>query len=371
MKNIFLVFCNMYKKNKMILLSALVISILAMGLCEISKDESAIKIVSVSMLNSSVGIVDEDNSFLSEQIGDYLQDDLNISVMYGDYDDLNKQLINYKISTIITIPKGFYDSLYGDDPLLLNLETLNDFENAIFIENDVNTYLSMVKSLIDASNEKGEVEKILLKPTKKIVFESNLLVEQKNFTAITLVNMLLLTLLGVISLYIPQNIYHDKSNKIYQRIQITNISPLSYVLGIALFGYLTVLITVVPLIIYLYLNSVAISIPLWLFSVLYLLYGSFTVGFGILIGIICKSKNVIGVVISSFYTIASMLGGAWFPVNDSADILAKIARFIPVYWTINVANTPNAYYTNIGIMILFNVFVYLCAITLFKVKEEL
>lgn len=368
MRNIGIVFKNTWKSNKIMLLGSIVIAMAIIGMFILTGNTPT---MDPQLKPKVMGIIDEDNTFISKEIEIHFQEVLGVEVVKDSYHNLNKELINYNISVIMTIPKGFYDSLFTEEPLLIKMETLNDFENVIFFENDVNNYLSMVQSLISLNDDKDLLEEILTADTEKISFESKILDNHQDYeTGILLMKGILIVFLAFLVTFIPMEIHRDKTTKIYQRIKITKITPTNYVMGLALYGYLLIMIVIVIVSTYLYISEIPIDMPIWIFATLLLLYGSFAIGFGILLGMICNSKNTIGFIISSFYTITSMVGGAWFPINENAGWLFKLAKFSPAYWAINVSGEEYAYLTNILILVLVNLFVFLAAITIFKGKEE-
>ena len=367
MRNIMLIFKNTYKNNKVILLAALAIGLIAVSVFY-GINQSNVELLVERKV--SIGIIDDDNSFLSQELQRYLEEELNVALVTGSEKELNKQLLNYHISVIIEVPKGFYDSLYGDAPLSITLETLNDFENSIFIENDINSYVSMVQTIIHSSGDKSQVEEILKTDSSEISFEVSALgSDDTGVSAIFLIHGILVMFLGIICVFISNDIYRDKTNMVYHRLKTSNLSPFAYISGQALFGYLICLIPVVMALSFIYMSGDTTT-PIWLLGIAYLLYSIFVVGFAILIGIVSKSKSTCGLVATTFYTITAMVGGAWFPIEDIGGILSKLAYFSPAYWVISIAIEELSYMMNIIVLVLINIFVYLTCIVLFKSKER-
>ena len=104
MRKILLIFQNSILRNKLAI--ALAISAAAlMSFIFYGKTNADAGVYTEDTV--SVGIVDSDNSALSENLGKYFTDSLGMEAIYENYDILSTRLIDRQISAIIEVPRGF------------------------------------------------------------------------------------------------------------------------------------------------------------------------------------------------------------------------------------------------------------------------
>lgn len=107
------------------------------------------------------------------------------------------------------------------------------------------------------------------------------------------------------------------------------------------------------------------------------------VGIALLIAMCFKSLASMSTATIGFSSVGCIIGGAWFPVNDSLGFISNCAKLFPQYWFMNairngkseewfdeVAALPNSGGMSIVILVLFMLLVYLISAVIFARKSD-
>ena len=153
MKNIWLLTKTNIKRNFLALLitcfTAGILCLILYSMGELVTNATTGKI--------SVGVMDKDQSILSKDFKKYLTDQLDYSVLEGyTNDELSTELLDKDISVIIEIPDNFYEGYASGNQVKLVVTSLEDYENAAFLEIYMNSYLSSIQML--AKGAEGDKE---------------------------------------------------------------------------------------------------------------------------------------------------------------------------------------------------------------------
>ncbi|MDE5992743.1 MAG: ABC transporter permease, partial [Oscillospiraceae bacterium] len=125
MRNIFLIFKNSVMRN--LLMIVIAVASLALMINIFSAFSKGGTVFDLDQIE--VGIVDFDNSPLSENMKKYLTEKLDMEISEkNDYDSLSDLLINRDISAIIEVPQGLYENAAAGTVGELTVTTLDDYE---------------------------------------------------------------------------------------------------------------------------------------------------------------------------------------------------------------------------------------------------
>jgi hypothetical protein len=83
----------------------------------------------------NLGVIDKDESSMSTDFKNYLETQLGMTIVDGDEDYLQSELIEKHISGIVEVPKGFEKSLLANNtqnPMLVTYA--DDYENRVFLD---------------------------------------------------------------------------------------------------------------------------------------------------------------------------------------------------------------------------------------------
>lgn len=392
MKNILLIFKNSILRNiLMIAISAAAAALMVNIFNAVSESGSASEAVSGNDANIlsgfaadtlNIGFIDSDKSPLSEDMKNYLTETLGMVISEkNDYDSLADLLIDRNISAIIEVPQGLFENAAAGTVGALEITTLDDYENAAFINAYLESYMQSVKVLSDcAAGDKNTFEKML----SADVSSGNITVVKSNsdsdkisnaHTAFSFAAGFMLMITSGITVFISFMIITDKNSGTYSRMRCSSLKPFEYVIGVNLFGIIccTAMNTAFTLIAY-GLNEF-IPVPIGLAFAANELFVLFSVGLSVLLALVLKSQTDLVTFAIGYTTLGSMLGGAWFPITDGLGMVSSIAKLFPQYWFMDmIRNMPTDpdynCVPNICILALSAVLAYLISAVIFTKKNS-
>lgn len=338
MSKILLIFKNSILRNRLTVILALVTAALMSFIfyAEANADGAVYAVDEIS-----VGLVDGDNSALSENLGEYFGS-LGIEVLRDNYDNLSHLLINRDISAIIEVPDGFEGSAVNGAPEKLSITALDDYANSAFIEAYTNSYMRGVSIIARAADGNAQAFAEMLSsqtpPDTVTLAETNSRTDKRAQTA-DAYNMsvgFMLMLISGITVFISNQILIDRQLGTFDRMKCSSITSSEYVVGVGAFGI--VCCTAVNLIFNLFAYSTAEEMPVP-FPVAVgatELFMLFTAGMALLFALLVTDRRSLISVGVGYATIGSMLGGAWFPITIDLGFVGGIAKLFPQYWLMDM-----------------------------------
>jgi len=378
MKNILLLIRNSVQRNKVTLFSAFICAIslsLIMALFGNIQGDDTISHI-------QIGLIDHDSTELSADFRHYLTDTLNMILIEDQsYDELSKTLINRRISVIVEVPENFENAAISGQPEDLITTSLSDFENAAFVDAYLNSYMNSISILsVGAAGDREVFHELLLESETRqitvqstavpksegaIVEEGMVFIDDSVYADSFVPSMGFYVMFGFFfSISIAFMIFDDKSSGIFHRIQSTPVTSVQYIVGSTLFGVFNGLLIIGLFFSYLFVTGTEIGIPYGSSILLMALMMLFIVGFALMLALFLKSKSAVLTVIFGYSTVASLIGGAWFPIEFGPESLQKLAKITPHYWFMDAFNKMQEnsganIVSNIIVLVLFIVLVYL------------
>lgn len=386
MKNILLIFKNSVRRGVLMLLAAVMAAVFMVVVFEAltssgnknQNGESADKFVEISD-KVKTGLMDHDDSPLSEDLKDYLENTLGMDVTFeNNYERQASLLIDRDISAIIEIPQGFYADAAAGNVRELVITTLDDYENAAFIEVYLNSYMQGVKVLSDAAG--GSTEMFLRMLSAEVQAGEVRLSQNKDsgadvFTAFVFAEGFMLMLITGVTLFVSNAIITDRQQGTYSRIVCSPIKPAEYIVGTALLGIICGTVMNAVFIVYAYATHGDIAVPLGISLAAGELFVLFSVGLSIMLALLIRSKQTLFTVGIGYTTFGCMLGGAWFPIADSLGAIGNVAKIFPQYWLMGMLRDSSGdpdygFFPRLCILALFALLVYLISAVVFSKKSR-
>ncbi|MDR0851040.1 MAG: ABC transporter permease [Clostridiales Family XIII bacterium] len=339
MKSVFVILKNALRQGKMFILLAAAGGILLCFLFQlftgtITEEAGAIH----------VGLIDEDVSAVSSDLGLFLEEDLGMDVILsGDLDAMKTALIEKDISAIIIVPTGFEASLLTDSAVDLgkSVETIfaDDYVNSAFTRGYLENYTVSLVGLAAAAAGDADKLKLLLKETRTGAFEVKTLAADQAYLdrmqTATIFRVTLgfyLIIVFLLAIGFTNMIFSDRADGRYQRIRGSHIPPVAYISGMCLFGFIGAALMIGVYMLYVRISGTQIGIPYGEMFILCFAFGLFVVAFSLVSGLYLPSRNSILACIIGVSTITSMLGGAYFNIDTAPIFMQQLARFTPQFW---------------------------------------
>jgi ABC-2 type transport system permease protein len=336
-------------------------------------------VADMSVAKVSIGLIDNDKSKLSEDFKGYLTEQLDYALVENNnYAYLATELIEKNISVIIEIPESFYEEYASGNKKELIVTSLEDYENAAFLQVNINNYLNSINILASStSGNKDTFDKLLfdynnenikITKTEAQTLDKKALTGQAGF--INSVGFYLMFIFSI-SVLLSFMILDDRLSGVFSRVQATPVKPIQYIIGSGIFGMVICLIQIGLYCGYIYLMKIQIGFSIWILVLFMSLFSLFTVSFSLAVALALKSKNAITSIIIGFSTVGCILGGAYFPLDMSPKTLQNLARVMPQFWFMDAfrrlqADLTANIYPNIIILVLFTVLSLLIGAVLFS-----
>lgn len=378
MKNMILLFKNNIKRSRITLIIAVIISIL---LCMIYVAFS--KFGDSETRNIKVGLLDYDNSDVSVDFKQYLNQELHIDTVENEsYQNLSYQLIDRKISAIIELPKGFEkEGIAAGKFQNIVSTTLDDYENNAFIKAYINIYFSSINQLITAAGNEKQFQILFhdyKQQEKKIVQNSAYIMDYEKSGANTGLRLsvgFFTMMMTLMSFCLALVVMEDRQNGVFNRIQISPVKSEQYIMGTSMFVIISSLIIPVVFCAFLWEKDYPISVSIGYLFLIMTLFILFMTGFALIAALFSKSISEMTSLIIILGTLGPILGGSYFSVNGVSESLQRISKLTPHYWLMQgikdlIENPNQDVRNNIIILTLFAVLSLLVAAVKFVQKEN-
>jgi len=340
-------------------------------------------VVDKTLSNIKIGVIDYDQSKLSKDFKNYLTEKMNYELIENTtYDTLSNKLIEKNISAIIEISEEFHEQFSIGNKEDIIITSLDDYENSTFLQANINSYLVSIRLLsISAGGNKETFDQLLSNYQKENIeitqaaaqeVDKHTVAEQGGF--INSIGFFLMFIF-YISVFVSFMVLDDRLNGVFNRIQITPVKPVQYIIGTGVFGLFLCIIEVGIYYGYIRIKDVNTGVPFWTLVLVMTMFSLFTVCFSLVMALAIKSKNAITSIIIGFSTIGCILGGAYFPISMAPKSLQNLARILPQFWFMDTfrkfqADSNADIYPNIAILFLFTVLTFLIGAVLFSQKSK-
>jgi ABC-2 type transport system permease protein len=375
MKNIWLLTKTNIKRNKL----AVFLAILGAGmLCMILWSVGGM-IADKTLANIAVGVIDHDRSALSQDFKDYLKENLQYDLLENDnFDSLSSELVDKNISIILEIPENFYEQYASGNKENVIITSLDDYENAAFVQVYINNYLSGIHILAKAAaGDAKSFDRLLTGYDETQISISNAAAKDIDKEALAsqigFINSVGFYLMFIfsISVILSFMVLDDRLSGVYNRIQATPVKPVQYIVGSGVFGLFLCIVQMAIFCGYIKLLDIDTGIPIDVIVFLMILFSVFTVCFSLAIAVVLKSKNAMASIVIGFSTVGCILGGAYFPLDMAPKTLQNLARILPQYWFMDAFRSLQSditanIYPNITILVLFSILSLLIGAVLFS-----
>jgi ABC-2 type transport system permease protein len=375
MKNIWLLTKTNIKRN----VFAVILSVIGAAMLCLILYSMGDMVADLTVAKVSIGLIDNDQSKLSKDFKGYLTEQLDYELLENyTYDKLSSELIEKNISVIIEIPEDFYEQYVSGNKKEITITSLEDYENAAFLQVYINNYLSNISILSkSASGNQGTFDKLLTDYNKEEIMITQSAAQTIDTEALTgqagFINSVGFYLMFIFSISVVLSfmVLDDRLSGVFSRIQATPVKPIQYVIGTGIFGIFICFIQIALYSAYIYFMDVQIGFSIWILVLMMSLFSLFTVSFSLAVSLALKSKNAITSIIIGFSTVGCILGGAYFPLDMSPKTLQNLARVLPQFWFMDAfrrlqADITANIYPNILILVLFIVLSLLIGAVLFS-----
>lgn len=383
MRNFFMIFKNGIKQNR-VLIPGVVAMVAVLMICFSGGRAAGAKF---AVTRVDIGVIDLDKSELSADCIRYMEEKLSYKVTEPEeglsYEDAFRKLtgamIDRRISLIVEIPAGFESSVLSGEAPALAMTILDDYANEAYAKSYLSSYMERTMLLSQVADGDAKKLQTLLKEAQE---EELSIALQDGSTQDLQVKMDaegISMMMGFFSfigfgypMFLGMLVFESKKNGTFKRVQISSIKPAAYIGGMALSNLVISALIVLGVCIMLFVYKAVNIVPLPLLAFLMLLFIVYSIGFNLMAAFLVKSNFTYMTIGVAYISISNILGGAYFPLGEN--VLAKFSVLTPQYFILNTVrglaeDATYRYDTNISILLLMTVLVYLVAAVVYTKRE--
>lgn len=373
MNNIINIFFSMLRRLKL----ALVIALLA-GLASIALYYCGRPIADLFSVKEKIDIAvtDNDNSELSAKLKSYLSDKMNMNIIEDEQEKFNDKLINRDVSAIIEIPQNFEADVASGKDVKIKSTTLDDYENGAYISVYIEGFMRSVDVASNAAN--GDLQ-LLLKIMNSKVADTELTVKnavvsdrENEYVAagFTFSEGFMIMLVTAIGMFITLAVMDDRQYGTYSRMAISSVTGIQYIIGTLGASVLISLISLIILPLYLLVTGAQMNADYPLVFITVIIYSLFNSALSIMLAQLISSKQALATLSGCITSIGALLGGAWFPIDETAGVLKYLSYITPQYWYVDfMSGEAEQPAINICVLILYTLLIMLASAALFGRKS--
>lgn len=276
---------------------------------------------------STIGIVDNDRSYISKQVISDLSNNSDLKVELLTQNQAMRYLAQNKIISFINIPKIYCDDTLKNYANKIELYSLQDNKEVETLKVELEMLASKVYSVVvNTMNEDEFIQ------AYESINNNNITINRKDID----IKMLDKIVLGFIVMFLIiiytnslSTIIKDRNDKVYKKVLLTSTSSNEYILGQLLWNSILLLVQSIILIVFIRIFNIKIGIEINKFLYLLIITGILAIAIGVFIISLCNNENQISIISTLIIFPSSMLSGSFWPIDIMNDTLQKVSFIFP------------------------------------------
>ena len=323
-----------------------------------------------------VAVIDNEQTEITECMKKYFSEKVSFNIIEENPEKFNDMLLNTDVSAIIEIPKGLQQDLLDGKEVKIKSTTLDDYENGAFISVYIDSFMQSAYTAAKAANHDVKMFTDIISADSETRLSIENAVVSSNEPELVMAGyrlsagFMLLLIFGV-GIFVTLAVMDDKSYGTYNRMRVSSVTGIQYITGTALAALLVSLLVSLPLVLFLIFTGAPISLDCVQLIAVNVLFSLFSSGLSILLALLIRTKQTLFILSGCIASVGTILGGAFFPVDDSIGFLKCLSVITPHYWFMNfVEGSSQQPMLNILILALFAVIMYLASAVIFSKRSN-
>ena len=327
--------------------------------------------------STKIGLVDQNNSYLSQDIVNELNENSSYEVIALENKNYESVLKNRNVDCVIMIPNDFDQQIINNTFDKIDIYSINDETSTLWIQSFLNYYIDNIVSISKVSDS-AEAFKVMYdgfkaQPYKLVKENVGDTTQNKGVTKSSIGFLLVFMLMA--SRAVTNFIINDKRTKTYTRIFSSPITKSQYIWANIITNFF---VFIIQLIVILLLSLLVFKLNFYISTIdliiLFLSFGFVAMGFGIIIAVFSNSTNQATQLSNILIVPTCMLSGCFWPLELMPSYLQKFALIFPQTWvlrsvdTLQRGNTISSVLPNIAIILGYGFI--LIIISLLKINNE-
>ena len=374
MNNIVKIFCGTLRRLKIAIILALICGIAGIALYFPGRGTADAFMASEKI---DIAVIDNDKSELSECIKNYFGNKVNMNIVdESKAEKYNDMLINTDISAIIEIPEGFQQSVLDGNIKKIISTTLDDYENAAYVSVYIDGFMRSAETAsVAAKGDKDTLLKILstedgaeLTTESAVVSSREAVYVQAGYYFSS--GFLTMLVYGV-GIFVTLAVMDDKTYGTYNRMRASSVTGMQYIIGTSMASSISSLLVMLPVLLFLIISGAEITFSIPYVLIANVLFALISTALAIFIALLVNEKSTIFMLSGCIAGLGSILGGAFFPITESAGPLKYISMLTPQFWFTDLVGGSTANpLINITVLALYTVLLFLASAVIFSKRAK-
>jgi ABC-2 type transport system permease protein len=280
----------------------------------------------------NIGVVDHDNTLLSETLTAILSED-GSNVQDVDEADIDNRLLEGKVEAVVTIPAGFEADFMQARIPDISIRTLKGQEITGSLKAGIDITLSSLAQLRDIRQpESAQTLMEAMRETEAQGFQftvqsisTNEINQGLNFASGYLIFVLAMSMMQATSLILEEKHWNTLS-----RVRQAPVGKFAFLMANFLTAVIFLILNLLALfIITRFVMPVKTTLSMYF---LWFYYGIIWIFFGIFLALSVKSRAIYSSIIPIVTVVFAMLGGCYWPLWLMPPFMQKLAMITPHYW---------------------------------------
>ncbi len=333
-----------------------------------------------------ISVIDLDHSTASQKLIDYLDSVHELTPMENDGEMIQDSIYYYKVDYVLTIPKGFEQSLLnGETEDLVESSKRLDSACGFFVDEQIDQYLKTLRIYLASGNSVEEASQKTFDSIQDCSDVTSLTFEKEkqgsNVMMFYYFQYMPYILIAVLILGLSPILITFRKKDLENRLNCSALHHLNKSLQIS-FG--CIIFSLVMWILFILVGRIAFGSAIFSKDGLLLILNSFVfllicMAIALLVSIFSPNGNVLNMITNVVALGMSFFCGIFVPQYMLGEQVLSIARFLPAYWYIQVTDrisgfsdeafSMELYWKCIGIQFLFFVAVFVIYLVADKQKK--
>ncbi|MBP3921814.1 MAG: ABC transporter permease [Ruminiclostridium sp.] len=374
MNNIVKIFCGTLRRLKIAIILALICGIAGVALYFPGRGTADAFMADEKI---DIAVIDSDKSELSECIKNYFNEKVNMNIAEeATIEKYNDMLINTDISAIIEIPEGFQQSILDGNIKKITSTTLDDYENAAYVSVYIDGFMRSAETAsVAAKGDKDALLKILSTEDGAALTTESAVVSSREAVYVQagyyFSSGFLTMLVYGVGIFVTLAVMDDKTYGTYNRMRASSVTGMQYIIGTSMASSISSLLVMLPVLLFLIISGAEITFNIPYVLVANILFALISTALAIFIALLVNEKSTIFMLSGCIAGLGSILGGAFFPITESAGPLKYLSMLTPQFWFTDLVGGSTANpLINITVLALYTVLLFLASAVIFSKRAK-
>ncbi|MBE6879750.1 MAG: ABC transporter permease [Ruminococcaceae bacterium] len=374
MNNIVKIFCGTLRRLKIAIILALICGIAGVALYFPGRGTADAFMADEKI---DVAVIDNDNSELSKCLKTYFDKKVNMNIVEeATVKKYNDMLINTDISAIIEIPEDFQQSVIDGNIKKITSTTLDDYENAAYVSVYIDGFMrSADVASAAAKGDKDMLIKILSTETGAELTTESAVISSREAVYVQsgyyFSSGFLTMLVYGVGIFVTLAVMDDKTYGTYNRMRASSVTGMQYIIGTSMASSISSLLVMLPVLLFLIISGAEITFSIPYVLIANILFALISTALAIFIALLVNEKATIFMLSGCIAGLGSILGGAFFPIMESAGPLKYISMLTPQFWFTDLVGGSSANpLINITVLALYTALLFLASAVIFSKRAK-